>query len=65
MRAKKQSGYRFLLKNYVFLCISKRKGLKGMVPDQHSSNSFAVFGGNVSKCNEFSKLLSVFLGPLV
>ena len=28
-------------------------------------NSFAVFGANVFKCNVLSKILSVFLGPLV
>ena len=36
-----------------------------MVPEQKFNNSFAVFGGNVIKCNGLSKLLSVFLGPLV
>jgi hypothetical protein len=36
-----------------------------MVLVQISTNSFVIFGGNVLKCNGLSKLLSVFLGPLV
>jgi hypothetical protein len=36
-----------------------------MVPDQIFTNSVAVCGGNVIKCNGLSKILSVLLGPLV
>jgi hypothetical protein len=36
-----------------------------MVPDQQFNNLSADFGGNVIKFNGLSKLVSVFLGPLV
>ena len=39
--------------------------LNGMVLAQISTTSFVIVGGNVLKCNGLSKLLSVFLGPLV
>ena len=65
MRAKMQPRSGFLLKTYVILCISINYMLKVMVPDQKFNNSFAVFGGNFIQCNGLSKLVSVFLGPLV
>jgi hypothetical protein len=36
-----------------------------MVPAKISTSLFAIFGGNVLKCNGLSKLLSVLLGSLV
>jgi hypothetical protein len=39
--------------------------LKGMVPAKNETNLFAIFGGNILKCNGLNKLLGVFLGPLV
>jgi uncharacterized membrane protein len=36
-----------------------------MVPSKMCKNVFAIFGGNGLKCNSVSKLLNVFLGPLL
>jgi hypothetical protein len=53
------------IQNLCILNIKKILKLGGMVPAENLKTLFVIFGCIVLKCNGLSKLVSVFLGPLV
>ena len=52
--ARVQSRSKLQLKTYAFLCISNNLRLKELVSDTDINNIFAIYGGDVFKCNGLS-----------